>query len=130
MVGKGENFRPLSVAMHQSIPEQVRNTKNLVTAEMATSHNPTLEAAGHADPTLFTTGFRKNRFYMFTRREPDDTAMGGSEESGGNVTGLERDVFNEKPSREDMISATTETAPVASKFSDQVSWREVRQWSI
>src|SRR5699024_5122193 len=101
---KGENFRPISLAIHQQIPD-VKNVKSTLTPEMAASRNPTLEAVAHADPTIFCTGFRKNRFYMFTKREPDDSAMTSSED--GVLTGLERDVFNEKPSREDMIAATS-----------------------
>lgn len=106
MIGKGENFRPISLALHQTIPD-LKAVKSTLTAEMAASSNPNLEAASHADPTLFTTGFRKNRFYMFTRREPDDSAMGSAEADGSMLTGLERDVFNEKPSREDIAAATT-----------------------
>lgn len=104
MIGKGENFRPLSLAIHQQIPD-TKSGKTIVTPEMAASNNPTLEAAAHSDPTLFCTGFKKNRFYMFTKREPDDSSLNASED--GVLTGLERDVFNEKPSREDMIAATT-----------------------
>jgi peptidylprolyl isomerase domain and WD repeat-containing protein 1 len=60
--------------------------------EMHASENPTLEAL-EPDPTLFCTAFKKNRFYLFSRRGPGD----------------ERDVFNEKPSKEDVIAATDET---------------------
>ncbi|KAH7956167.1 hypothetical protein HPB52_006599 [Rhipicephalus sanguineus] len=47
---------------------------------------------------LRTTAFRKNRFYLFSRREPDE---GKTEE---------RDVFNERPSKEDILSATESSA--------------------
>lgn len=103
MIGKGENFRPLSLSLHQQIPD-LKSTKTATTPEMVTSYNPTLEASTHSDPTIFCTGFRKNRFYMFTKREPDDSTINASED--GVLTGLERDVFNEKPSREDVIAAT------------------------
>lgn len=116
MIGKGENFRPISVSMHQQIPD-IKNVKSMLTPEMAASKNPGLEAAARPDPTIFCTGFRKNRFYMFTKREPDDSAMASADE--GALTGLERDVFNEKPSREDMIAATSETsAQSAQKLAD------------
>lgn len=62
---------------------------------MKASDNPTLESVV-PDPTLFCTAFKKNRFYVFTRREPDDSK----------VHEVDRDVFNEKPSKEDIISAT------------------------
>ena len=47
-----------------------------------------------SDPTLVATAFKKNRFYLFTSR---DSCHDSS---------VERDVFNEKPSKEDIISAT------------------------
>lgn len=62
---------------------------------MQASENPTLESL-EPDPTLFVTAFKKNRFYLFTRRDPDDSK----------TPGMERDIFNEKPSKEDMIAAT------------------------
>ena len=37
------------------------------------------------DPTIFATSFKKNRFFLFSRRSPEDN----------------RDVFNEKPTKED-----------------------------
>ena len=36
------------------------------------SDNPGLRK-DTSDPTLFCTAYKKNRFYMFSRREPDDT---------------------------------------------------------
>lgn len=65
---------------------------------MEASENPTMEM-NRPDPTLFCTAHKKNRFYMFTRREPEDTK---SQE-------CDRDVFNEKPSKEDIISSTEAT---------------------
>jgi peptidylprolyl isomerase domain and WD repeat-containing protein 1 len=44
------------------------------------------------DPTLFCTAFRKERFYMFTAREP-------AEADG--VSSFGRDVYNERPTNED-----------------------------
>ncbi|KAH7638367.1 hypothetical protein HUG17_2400 [Dermatophagoides farinae] len=120
MIGKGENFRPLSVALHQQIAD-LKTSKGVLTPEMITANNPTLEQAAHSDPTLFCTGFRKNRFYMFTKREPDDSAMNSSATAeDGVLTGLERDVFNEKPSREDMIAATTSESSGGQKLSENV----------
>lgn len=63
--------------------------------EMEASDNPALEAV-QADPTLVATAFRKNRFYLFTRRDATDTKS----------VDTDRDVFNEKPSKEDIIAAT------------------------
>ncbi|KAJ2655817.1 Peptidyl-prolyl cis-trans isomerase cyp15 [Coemansia sp. RSA 1199] len=41
-------------------------------------------------PILFCTGVKRNRFYMFTNEEPDHTGQGS-----------DRDVFNERPTREE-----------------------------
>jgi peptidylprolyl isomerase domain and WD repeat-containing protein 1 len=65
---------------------------------MEASENPTMEM-NRPDPTLFCTAHKKNRFYMFTRREPEDAK---NQE-------CDRDVFNEKPSKEDIISSTEAT---------------------
>ncbi|CAG2101789.1 unnamed protein product [Medioppia subpectinata] len=94
MLAKGENFRALSLCLHQTIPN---TTKASISVEMKASENPGLEAS-HPDPTLLCTAFKKNRFYLFTKREPEEA-------NGENATGAERDVFNEKPSREDIIAA-------------------------
>lgn len=63
----------------------------MLSLELHASENPTLESI-EPDPTLFCTAFKKNRFYLFSRRGPGD----------------ERDIFNEKPSKEDVIAATDE----------------------
>lgn len=44
-----------------------------------------------ADPLLVATAFRKNRFYIFSGREPE----GQTEKS------ISRDIFNERPSKEE-----------------------------
>ena len=51
------------------------------------------------DPSLFCTSFKKQRFYIFSKREP---ALDG--------TGAQRDVFNEKPSKEDAAAAAGRAA--------------------
>ena len=38
---------------------------------MAASANPILAERAARDPTLFCTAYKKNRFYMFTRSEPE-----------------------------------------------------------
>ena len=43
---------------------------------------------------IYTFHNRKQRFYLYTRRLPSD------------LQDMERDVFNEKPSKEDIISVT------------------------
>lgn len=82
---------------------------------MAASTNPLLASKARRDPTLFCTGYKRQRFYLFTRSElkygcffrswitPDiinsDSKLG------------ERDVFNERPTRDEQNVATA--APVA-----------------
>jgi len=56
---------------------------------MQSSSNPALQEAT-TDPLLFATAFKKNRFYMISTREPEGS----------------RDVFNEKPSREEQTIAS------------------------
>uniref|UniRef100_A0A7S3DKH5 peptidylprolyl isomerase n=1 Tax=Palpitomonas bilix TaxID=652834 RepID=A0A7S3DKH5_9EUKA len=53
------------------------------------------------DPTLFCIAFKKQRLYLLSNREPEET----DESSGGG-----RDVFNEKPSREDILAAQEQHA--------------------
>jgi hypothetical protein len=38
---------------------------------MAASANPILADKGQRDPTLFCTGYKKPRFYLFTQSEPE-----------------------------------------------------------
>ncbi|XP_026320592.1 peptidylprolyl isomerase domain and WD repeat-containing protein 1 isoform X2 [Hyposmocoma kahamanoa] len=92
MLGKPENLRPLNLALFQGRTNQ---SKVATTLEMEGSENPTLLNV-KTDPTLFCTAYKKNRFYMFSKRSPDDIKSPDAD----------RDIFNEKPSKEDIISAT------------------------
>ncbi|XP_054764435.1 peptidylprolyl isomerase domain and WD repeat-containing protein 1-like isoform X1 [Lytechinus pictus] len=92
IIGKQENVRFLHLSMYQGKPKQ---TKGALTLEMTASDNPSLMGS-EADPTLVCSAFKKNRFYLFTRREPDDAKSNEAE----------RDVFNEKPSKEEQMAAT------------------------
>lgn len=95
-LGKPENTRFLQLSLFQG---SAKKPKAALTVEMQASDNPTLQAV-KPDPTLFCTAFKKNRFYMFTRREPDDMKSADAE----------RDVFNEKPSKEELVSATQDAS--------------------
>ncbi|KII90601.1 hypothetical protein PLICRDRAFT_52327 [Plicaturopsis crispa FD-325 SS-3] len=86
LLGKDEVVRWLNLSLYQGAPEK----KSFTTMAMAASANPILAGKGARDPTLFCTGYKRQRFYMFTREEP----------SG------DRDVFNEKPTREEQSVAT------------------------
>lgn len=70
MLGKPENARFLHLGLFQG---SAKKAKAAVTVEMEASENPGLKPA-ELDPTLFCTAYKKNRFYMFTRRGPDDLA--------------------------------------------------------
>lgn len=92
ILGKGETIRFLHIALWQGSSQQ----KAVPTVEMAASDNPLLsQTSSLNDPTLFATAFKKNRFYLITRRENEDD---------------ERDVFNEKPTKEEILSATTDAS--------------------
>ncbi|TEB40067.1 peptidyl-prolyl cis-trans isomerase [Coprinellus micaceus] len=95
LMGKDETVRYLNVTLYQGAPAK----KSLLTASMAASANPILAEKAQRDPTLACTGFKRNRFFMFTRSEPEDTKTG------------DRDVFNERPSREEQTVASA--APAA-----------------
>jgi len=56
----------------------------------------TLKPNAKGDPLLFCTAFKKQRFYVFSRREPVEAE---SAEQG-------RDVFNEKPTEEKIATQT------------------------
>ena len=67
--GKVENARFLHVGLFQGITNK---PKAIITLEMKASNNTNLQVVKH-DPTLLCTAYKKNRFYLFTRRESEDT---------------------------------------------------------
>ncbi|CAK5270185.1 unnamed protein product [Mycena citricolor] len=91
LLGKDESVRFLNVSLYQGAPAK----RGLTTITMAASSNPILATKAARDPTLFCTGYKRARFYMFTRSEPEDTKSG------------DRDVFNERPTREEQNVATS-----------------------
>ncbi|KAJ2781869.1 Peptidyl-prolyl cis-trans isomerase cyp15 [Coemansia interrupta] len=84
VLGKPEPYRFVNIALIQSIPDNASRR-----VDLAASANPAAQKPD-IDPTIFCTAFKKNRFYMFTRDEPDHTEQG-----------TDRDIFNEKPTREE-----------------------------
>lgn len=52
---------------------QVPATDKLVpiTKAMVTSENPLLQKKEEQEPTLFCTAWKRPRFYLFTREEPE-----------------------------------------------------------
>ncbi|KAF7314316.1 Peptidyl-prolyl cis-trans isomerase [Mycena kentingensis (nom. inval.)] len=96
LLGKDESVRWMNLSLYQGAPAK----KGITTIAMAASSNPILANKGERDPTLFCTGYKRSRFYMFTRSEP------GSDHASG-----DRDVFNEKPTREEQNVATSTALP-------------------
>ncbi|KAJ9114892.1 hypothetical protein QFC20_001264 [Naganishia adeliensis] len=89
VLGMSETARWLNLSLYQGAPAK----KGLTTLAMAASANPLLQDKSARDPTLFCTAYKKQRFYIFSRSEPEDTKGG------------DRDIFNEKPTREEQSIA-------------------------
>jgi len=86
LVGKVENSeRFLRVALYQGVPKHAKR-KRAAPGEGS--------KAVEKDPTLLCCAFKKQRLYLFSTREPDDVDAS-----------VGRDVFNEKPNAEELISA-------------------------
>ena len=98
LLAQREHLRPVNLALFQGRPKSLAFTAN--TTEIEASDNPSLTDKG-TDPTLVTTAYKKNRFYLFTNRSSKDTS----------AVDNDRDVFNEKPSKEDIIAAAEEKGP-------------------
>uniref|UniRef100_A0A915PG71 peptidylprolyl isomerase n=1 Tax=Setaria digitata TaxID=48799 RepID=A0A915PG71_9BILA len=100
-IGKNENMRFLGVSLCRALPdfkEQLQGAAATIDALAAT--NPNLKKTD-PDPMLVACAYRKGRFYLFTNAEPFST----EENDDVDGTGLGRDVFNEKPKKEDIITA-------------------------
>ncbi|CAH8283507.1 unnamed protein product [Eruca vesicaria subsp. sativa] len=103
ILGKVEsNERYLRVALYQGGGKKVRKIP-AAAANVNESKEPL------TDPTIISCAFKKDRIYMFSRREPEEP----EDVSQG------RDVFNEKPASDELImsvsdignSATTTSLP-------------------
>jgi hypothetical protein len=57
----------MNLGLYQGAPAK----KGITTVAMAASANPILADKAVRDPTLFCTGLKRQRFYMFTRSEPE-----------------------------------------------------------
>merc|ERR1719506_3626290 len=91
LLGKVENSeRFLSLALFQETQQKV----------LAASAAVSSQESADRDPLIFAVAHKKPRFYIFSRREPADPE-GEDAESG-------RDVFNEKPTAEDLEGAKQE----------------------
>lgn len=105
IIGLTESMRYLNISLFQgSLTEDKRQAS--LTLEMKGASNPALEHhhLGRTqnkniftnfllpDPTIFATAYKKSRFYCFSSREVDTEVM-------------DRDVFNEKPTKEETMAA-------------------------
>lgn len=94
LLGRDESVRFMSIAPFQGVAKR-HNTRSLA---LIASDNPLLAAERDVpDPTFFCTAFKRSRFYIFTRAEPDSDP---STRAGG-----DRDILNEKPTREEQTLA-------------------------
>jgi len=98
LLGQREHLRTINLALFQGRPKSLAGTAN--TLESEASDNPSLTGLG-TDPTLVTTAYKKNRFYLFSNRSSKDTS----------AVDNDRDTFNEKPSKDDIIAASEEKGP-------------------
>lgn len=90
VLGRVEPDRFLSVALYQGVPKVL---SQLALAKDSSAMSLPVSASAEApkaDPTVVCTAYQRNRFFLFSRREPADDA------------GASRDAFNEPPSREDI----------------------------
>ncbi|KAI0699305.1 hypothetical protein C8T65DRAFT_581357 [Cerioporus squamosus] len=94
LLGKDETVRFMHLTLYQGAPAK----KGRTTAAAAASSNPLLAEKAVRDPTLSCTGYKRQRFYMFTRSEPEDDKSG------------DRDIFNERPTREEQTIAAAAPA--------------------
>jgi peptidylprolyl isomerase domain and WD repeat-containing protein 1 len=98
LLGKVENTeRFMSLCVSQ---QPVKASKSQILRKQSGDAKLALQAM---DPTIYCTGYKKNRFYCFSRREPsDDDSSSNPNTISGLVGAFGRDVFNEKPSKEDV----------------------------
>ncbi len=100
----GERF--LSVALYQGIPKVdaqfllfKASEKNSVSdsGDRQEAIDQVRSTAGIPDPTIYTSSYKKRRFYCFSRREPNDSKD-------------DRDILNEKPLAQEISHNNTSTA--------------------
>lgn len=91
-LGKDEtNFRPLCIGLFQG----------LIYDKVVRKFNIDSLDSGVSDPTLFCTSYKKNRFYCFSNRHFEEEIEEGE---GGEII-RDRDIYNEKPTREEVMAA-------------------------
>jgi peptidylprolyl isomerase domain and WD repeat-containing protein 1 len=93
LLGKVENTeRYTHISLYQGVGSMLKSkTSKLLKGGSASGGNQ--NGSLETDPTLFACAFDKNRFYMFSRREPEEVED----------VSLGRDVFNEKPAIDEFL---------------------------
>ncbi|CAJ0586923.1 unnamed protein product, partial [Mesorhabditis spiculigera] len=98
-IGLEESVRFTAVALCRAVPDiRARLQGAAATIETEAADNPNLNKRTDPDPILVAIAYNKSRFYLFTNQEPYSTEV---DEEGG----IGRDVFNEKPRKEEMVTA-------------------------
>jgi peptidylprolyl isomerase domain and WD repeat-containing protein 1 len=103
ILGKTDNIRPLHIAIFQG---KIKKSNAAVTIEHEAAESTVMNQT-ISDPTIICSAFKKPRFYLYSRRMPSD------------VQEIDRDVFNEQPSKEDIL-AVTESNPVQKIFDNAI----------
>uniref|UniRef100_A0A1I7WZ24 peptidylprolyl isomerase n=1 Tax=Heterorhabditis bacteriophora TaxID=37862 RepID=A0A1I7WZ24_HETBA len=99
-IGKDETARFIAASLCRAVPDiRARLQGAAVTIETEAADNPNLNKTTDPDPIMVCCAHKKNRFYLFTNAEPFSTEEG---EDGGTSS---RDVFNERPKKEDQLTA-------------------------
>uniref|UniRef100_A0A914V921 peptidylprolyl isomerase n=1 Tax=Plectus sambesii TaxID=2011161 RepID=A0A914V921_9BILA len=110
-IGKPENMRILGLALCRAMPAANERLQGAaVTVQTEASENPGLQRFD-PDPMMVCCAYKKNRFYLFTNAEP----FKADDDEGDGLS--ERDAFNEKPLKEDTITAVDEEV-TESRLSD------------
>ena len=103
MLGGVEGERFHAVALHQGrVPKARAKGAMHGGAEIAGATAATTNA--EMDPTIVCAAYKRNRFYLFSRREPED-----------DLDGTGRDIFNERPTRDERSVALAVAGTAASK---------------
>ncbi|CAP27940.2 Protein CBR-CYN-15 [Caenorhabditis briggsae] len=100
-IGRDESIRFVAVSLCNALPDIRSKLQGAaITLETAAADNPTLNKKTDPDPLMVCCALRKNRFYLFTNTEPFNV-----EDDEGNPSVSGRDVFNERPKKEDLLTA-------------------------
>uniref|UniRef100_A0A914CWE9 peptidylprolyl isomerase n=1 Tax=Acrobeloides nanus TaxID=290746 RepID=A0A914CWE9_9BILA len=103
-LGKHENMRFMGVALCRAVPSVTERLQGAATsANVEAAENPNLRKS-EPDPMLVACAYKRNRFYLFTNAEPYST----EDETEGTEN---RDIFNEKPLKEDIVTSVEQAAP-------------------